>query len=254
MFGFGKRKPHASPPGVNTFGIKTRIAKSVGKDGHYKCGSVRALPSVNPGEVVLQATDGHQAVCLLTGGQMANARLVPPGVLPVKQLAQPVGIRLSDGQWESLDGKIAADRADAGESSFPKIGDALPVVGKQPFHETTAHAQQRCKTDKAHSMHVTVGIDIDLLRKAAESLGTTKLTLFVPVPVKDSARQSREIFVDKPIAMCPANKDADSKGIAVVMPLTPENGTSHYAKLRDIVVASEQRVPKSVQSEARRAG
>lgn len=254
MFGFGKRKPRPTPPGIHTFGIKTRIAKSVGKDGHYKCGSVRALPSVNPGEVVLQATDGHQAVCLITGGQMASPRLVPPGVLPVKQLAQPVGIRLTDGQWESLDGKIAADRADAGESTFPKIGDALPVVGRQPLHETPVHAERRRKTDQAHSMHVTVGIDIDLLRKAAESLGTTKLTLFVPVPVKDSTRQSRELIVDKPIAMCPANKDADSKGIAVVMPLTPENGTSHYAKVRDIVVASEQRALKPVQPVVRRAG
>lgn len=57
-------------------------------DGHHRCGSVRALPSVNPGEVVLQATNENQAVRPLTGGQMTSSRLVPPGLLSVKQLVQ----------------------------------------------------------------------------------------------------------------------------------------------------------------------
>ncbi len=54
------------------------------------------------------------------------------------------------------------------------------------------------------AMHVALGIDIDLLRIAAESLGTTKLTLFVPVPVKDANRKPIETFVNKPVAVCPA--------------------------------------------------
>ena len=249
MFGFGRKK--RTPPGTHCFAVKTRIGRSTGGDGKFRCGSVRALPSVNKDEVVLQATDGHQAACLLTNGQMTSPRLVPTGVLPTRQLPKPVGIRLLDGQWESLEGRVVLDKeGEGGEQAFPKLSDVLPVVGKTPFHETSVQAERRRATDPTQSIHVALGIDLELLRRAAESLGTMKLTLFVPVPVKDVNKKPADVFVNKPIAVCPANKDADGQGIALVMPLSPENGPAYYAKVRDVIVASELRAlnqPKPVQ-------
>lgn len=248
MFGFGSRKRTPSPSGLHCFAIKTRIARSVGKDGNYKCGSLRALPSVNPNEVIVQATDGHQAACLLAKGQMTTPRLVPAGVMPTKNLQQPIGIRLIDGQWESLEGRIVPDTEDVGsERNYPKIGDVLPVVSKTPYYETAVQAERRKATDSNPSMHVVLGIDLELLRKAAESLGTMKLTLFVPVPVKDVNRKPGETFVNKPVAICPAERSADNQGVAVVMPLTPDNGTAYYARVRDVIVASEKRALNPVQ-------
>lgn len=249
MFGFGKRKPRPLPPGPHCFGVRTRIGRSVSRDLKFKgkCSDVRALPSVNGDEVVLQATDGHHAACLLTKGRMVSPRLVPPEVLPSRQLQQPVGIRLQDGQWESLEGRIVPDTQDAGgERNFPKLGDVLPVVGKTPFYETAVQAERRKATDAAPSQHVALGIDLELLRKAAESLGTMKLTLFVPVPVKDVNRKPGETFVNKPVAVCPAHREAEGQGVAVVMPLTPENGVAYYTKVREVVVASEKRALNAV--------
>ena len=240
-------------PGAHCFGVKTRIAKAIGKNERYQCGAVRALPSVNKGEVVLQATDGQQATCLLTGGQMSSARLVPPEVLPTRQLTKPMGVRLMGGQWESLDGKSTPDRGQ-GSGTFPRLGDVLPVVGKHSFCETAAQAQRRRASDPSPSMHIVMGIDLDLLRKTAEALGTTKVTLLVPVPVKDAGKRSPETCVDKPIAVCPATRDADNKGIAVVLPLQPENGTSYYTKVRKIIAASEKRALERAKPSVRRAG
>lgn len=245
MFGFSSRKRTPIPSGLHCFAVKTGIAKSVGKSDKSKCGSVRALPSINKGEVVLQATDGHHAACVLASGQMSTPRLVPAGVLPTRPSAKPIGIRLISGQWESLEGRIVADTEGGNEAAFPKIGDALPVVGKTPFHETPIQAERRKATDAAPSTHVALGIDLDLLRKAAESLGTTKVTLLVPVPVKDPSQKPGETFVNKPVAVCPAQRDAQTQGVAVVMPLTPDNSAAYYTKVRDLIVASEQRaLPK----------
>ena len=246
MFGFGSRKRTPTPTGMHCFAVRTRIARSVGKDGKYQCGSLRALPSVNKDEVVLQATDVHQAACVLTKGQMTTPRLVPASVMPTKNLQQPIGVRLIDGQWESLEGRIVPDTEDVGgERQYPKIGDVLPIVGKTPFYETAVQAERRKATESNPSTHVALGIDLELLRKAAESLGTMKLTLFVPVPVKDVNRKPGETFVNKPLAICPAERSAEGQGVAVVMPLTPENGASYYTKVRDVVVASEQRALKA---------
>ncbi|MEX2215169.1 MAG: hypothetical protein WD768_13630 [Phycisphaeraceae bacterium] len=240
-----------SPPGIHDFAVKTRIAKAVGKDGRYACGSVRALPSVHKGEVILQATDGHQAACVMTQGQMNSARLVPTAVLPSRQVAKPVGIRLSDGRWEATDGKVAGDNPP--DIGFPTLIDVLPQVGKHPFFETKAQADQRKVHDPAPAMVVMLGIDLDLLRKSADALGTSKLTLFVPVPVKDPNQKPSEVHVNKPVAVCPASR-SDTNGVAVVMPLTPEHGTSYYSKVRETVVAAEKRAAKQTKPVIRRAG
>ena len=245
-------RPVPSPPGTHDFAVKTRIAKAVGKDGRYACGSVRALPSVHKGEVILQATDGHQATCVITQGQMNSPRLVPTTVLPSRQVAKPVGVRLSDGRWEATDGRVAGDNPP--DISFPTLSDVLPQLGKHPFYETKAQAEQRKVQDPAPAMAVVLGIDLDLLRKTADLLGTSKLTLFVPVPVKDMNQKPGEVFVNKPVAVCPASRTSETNGVAVVMPLTPEHGTSYYQKVRETVVAAEKRAAKQSTPVVRRAG
>ena len=267
MFGLTRKRagtrrpaPPSAPPseGPCAFGVKTRIGKTVGKNERYACRSVRALPSTRKDEVILQSTDGHQAACLLTRGQMTDARMVPPEVLPTRQLAKPAGIRLIDGRWESLEGRLAPDATTA-DISFPAMGDVLPVVGKHPYYETAAQAQQRRVSDPAASMHIVLGIDLDLLRKSSEALGATKLTLLIPVPVKDPNQRPGEVCVNKPVAVCPATRDPDLEGIAVVMPLAPENGTAYYMKVRETVAAAEKAIkrataPVSAQPRPLRAG
>ena len=252
-----------SPSGTHSFTVKTRIAKAVGKNGRYACGSVRALPSVHKNEVLLQATDGHQATCVLTQGQMSSSRLIPAGVLPTRQASKPVGVQLMGGRWESSEGATVEDAT--GDDSFPSLGDVLPQVGKYPFYETAVQADRRRTTDPALSMYLMLGIDIDLLRKAADALGTSKLTLLVPVPVKDVNQKPGEVFVNKPVAICPAIRDSETQGVSVVMPLTPEHGASYYTKMREMIAASEKAnakrqppvpvpVPMMARPQARQAG
>ena len=152
--------------------------------------------------------------------------------------------------------RTVEDKSEGG--SFPTMSDVLPVVGKQPFHETTAQARQRQLNDPAPHMMVTLGIDLDLLRKAAEALGTSKLTLFVPVPIKDTNQKPSEVFVNKPVAVCPAVRSDQAQGISVVMPLSPEHGTAYYNKVREVIAASEKLAAKHakplIAKPARQAG
>lgn len=73
-------------PGKCVFGVRTRIARAAGKDGQYPCGAIRALPAPPSNDhgdrVILQATDGHQATCVLSPGEMSGTRLIPADVLP----------------------------------------------------------------------------------------------------------------------------------------------------------------------------
>lgn len=120
MFGFGRKK--RTLPGTHCFAVKTRIGRSTGGDGKFSCGSVRALPSVNKDEVVLQATDGHQAACLLTHGQMTSPRLVPTGVLPTRQLPKPVGMRVSF-TWFGVRKTLTPQQKEQAAESFGAEGN-----------------------------------------------------------------------------------------------------------------------------------
>ena len=137
---------------------------------------------------------------------------MPAGVLPTENLQQPIGVRLIDGQWESLEGRIVPDTQDTGgERQYPQIGDVLPVVSKTPFYKTAVQADRRKRSDPTPSTHVVLGIDLELLRKVVESLGTMKLTLFVPVPVKDVNKKPGYTFVNKPVAIYRAERGADMR-------------------------------------------
>jgi len=229
---------------VNRFAVRTRLARAAGKDtSRYASSAIRALPSVNKDEAVLQATDGRQAVCLVTEGRMAESRLVPSSVLPTRRLRRSATIEKVNGDWRSTEGRLAEDEFGTGEGSFPPIADVLPAVHRRPYYETAAQAQRRREADSAvESVHVVLGVDVDLLRKTADALGTSRITMFVPVPVRSPAAKAGETYVNKPVPICPADGTGSATGVAVVMPLHPERANRCYEQVRRVVVESEQKV------------
>jgi len=239
------RKPRPPAPDnhkPHCFAIRTRIAKAAGEDGNYRLAAIRGLPSTDRGNVLLQATDGRQAVCLLTAGKMAGSRLVPTSVLPGRRLSSDVEVKLVDGQWQSSEGRIAEDIEEPGDGKYPPLAEVLPGVHKRPYYETRSQAEKRRKPDGSIvTPHVVLAIDLAMLTKVADGLGTSKLTLMVPVPVKGPDTPASEVFVNKPVCVCPAENHDQAQGIGVVMPLRPERANSFYEKLRQQVVEAERR-------------
>jgi len=236
---------------ANRFTLASRIARAVGKSSRYASDAVRVLPGAKPtktddGHVILEATDGKQAVCVMTPGHVERPRLVPAEVLPTRQLKRPAAIGLVDGQWQTSEGKLAEDRYAEGEHAFPPIADVLPQVGRKPHTETVKRAERRRQSgqagDAAAHDYVWMAVDLDVLRKTAEGLGTSKLAMFIPVPI---AGQPGDGCVTKPIAISPAMKEGQTSGagagVGVVMPLTPENGPRDYEAVRQAVVEAEKR-------------
>jgi hypothetical protein len=222
---------------TTTFSIQTRIGRAAGDDGRYSCGAVRALPAADPEQVVLEATDGKQAVCLVIPGTMSERRLVPTGVLPTRQLNRPATIALLGLQWQSSEGKLAHDQYGP-DASFPPVADVLPEVHPTPYAETPAEVQDRIERSGLRSTHVVLGIDVDLLRKIAEGLGTSKLTLMIPVPIVPEAKRG-EACVRQPVLACPCGDDGGQRGIGVIMPINPGNSLPYYSEVRQIVRDSE---------------
>lgn len=238
------RRNRTPPPGDGAgpyhFGVRTCLARAAGKDGRYKLSTVRALPTSKPDTVVLQATDGQQAVCLIAPGSMGSARLVPTEVFPKRQGAKGATVDLGDGHWRSSDGKTAPD-VHRDESVYPPIMDVLPKFGER---------------DKAPP--VQLGIDLTVLNKVSDALGTSKLTLFIPhasktpPPAPGSPGDPSTAdggFIKKPIAVCPATDEGKVRGIGVLVPLQPVNGVGFYMKVRRLVADAESRCkPKAVRA------
>ena len=228
--------------GVHSFKVRTRIAKAVGEDKRYKLNAVRALPSREKGKVVLQATNGQQAVCVLVPGRLSSPRLVPSKVLPGRQGGKEAVIELLGDQWRSSDGKTEPDEY-AGDSCYPALAEVLPEMTGKPFSikpGSNAKGVER----------MWLGIDLSLLTRIAQSLGTPKLTLMVPVPVRPAGDQNGELYVNKPVLICPATDEDKVRGIGVLMPLQPVNGTHYYMKVRRAVADAEQ----CLKPRARRSG
>ena len=228
--------------GVHSFKVRTRIAKAVGEDKRYKLNAVRALPSREKGKVVLQASDGRQAVCVLVPGRLSSPRLVPSKVLPGRQGGKEAVIELLGDQWQSSDGKTEPDEY-AGDSCYPALAEVLPEMTGKPFSikpGSNAKGEER----------MWLGIDLSLLTRIAQSLGTPKLTLMVPVPVRPAGDQNGELYVNKPVLICPATDENKVRGIGVLMPLQPVNGTHYYMKVRRVVADAEQ----CLKPRARRSG
>ncbi|MBI1338467.1 MAG: hypothetical protein GC164_16110 [Phycisphaera sp.] len=219
------------------FKVSSRIAQSAGSSGRYASDKVRALPTPDGERVILQATDGHQAVCVVEPGHMAKGSvLVPTQVLPTRKPAQAVTVRLERDHWESSEGKLAPA---VEEGSFPPIGDVLSDVST-----STSSASNPLNGNGHTGTHIALALDAEFLRKQALALGTTKLTLLIPLPVKShpgktSSEQELPV-VERPVCVCPATAEAGVEGIGVVMPLKPERSATYYRQLRQLVVESER--------------
>jgi len=219
-----RRRRNPPKGGPNYFGVRTRLAQSSGTNKRYKLGEIRVLPTRKKDTVVLQATDGQQAVCLITLGTMSRVRLVPADILPSRKNTEPVVVDVLNGQWQSSDGKTISDTY-ADDTSYPPFADVLPKFGYK---------------DKAPP--IRLGIDLVLLNKVADALGTSKLTLLLPDTDKTPAPGAPgEGYVSQPVAVCPATDEGKVRGVGVVMPLKPVNGASFYTKVRRIVVDAEAR-------------
>tara|TARA_R110002111_G_C5930798_1_gene366752 strand:- start:232 stop:804 length:573 start_codon:yes stop_codon:yes gene_type:complete len=185
--------------------------------------------------VILQASDGTQAVCVLARGKMDMPRLVPSQALPSKINADGTVVSLAGDEWRSSGGKTVPDKY-AGESGYPSVSMVLPKIN--------GHVK---------TPQIKLGIDLDALSKVAASLGTSKLTLFITPSRKSVSIEHRESFVNKAVAVCPATDEGKVRGVGVLMPLQPVNGVSYYMKARQVVVDAEDRCKSKVTSRPDRA-
>ncbi|MEZ6190035.1 MAG: hypothetical protein R3C45_01945 [Phycisphaerales bacterium] len=114
------------------------------------------------------------------------------------------------------------------KDGYPKITEVLPKfsprVSKPP---------------------IQLGVDVTLLNKLADALGTSKLTLFITDldkthPDKTTAGGTLNGgFVKKPVAVCPAHDEGKVRGVGVFMPLQPVNGLRFYETVRRLVAEAE---------------
>lgn len=216
-----------SPPTVHGFTIRSKLARAVGKDSRYASQHVLATPAAKSKGVILQATDGHQAVCLHRPGYLDLSTLVPVDVLPTRLSSKDVSVEITPHGWRSSEGRISPE-PDESDSSFPPVHDVLPVVNENPLALNPEQAAT------VGDRRVVLGLNVELLRKIAESLGTPKLSLMIPVP-REGSSAGQDAAVTQAVAICPATDEDDVEGIAVLMPLNPVRSTAYYNKLREIV-------------------
>jgi hypothetical protein len=245
--------------------IQTKLVKAVGDGSRYAAAAVRALPTppeappeaTPPPEddrtsrdlpsgdlpsgggggggsgIVLQATDGRQATCVLTQGRLSGPAVIPAELLPTRRL-RTAAVARHNGCWRSSEG----DRAPAGKlGTFPPVGSVLPVVDAQPYHHDATETRRRLQHHGSRC-HIAVGVDLTRLRKIADGLGTTQLTLMVAVPTRQPKQNAETVAVREPIAVCPADHGTD--GVAVLMPLQPKRAHGYYRTVRQMVLDAEQ--------------
>jgi len=158
--------------------------------------------------------------------------LVGPDVLPTRERSNFTHIQLAHGAWQSSEGRLAP--LTDGATNLPQLGDVLPKV-QQVLDQDKLQTGKGIKPGQP--VHVMLGINVDLLRKQAEGLGTSKLLLFIEVP-KGLPKDGEAVAVNKPIAVAPA-VDEGVAGVGAVMPLTPSRDHRNYEKLREAVVDAE---------------
>jgi hypothetical protein len=229
----------AGPSGGGGFVVRTAIARAVGSLSRYCSDAVRALPVPRErigragvgdveGEVILEATDGKQATVLIVEGDLASPAIVPTQVLPTRQLTKPVHVHCVHGQWQSTEGKVAPRRTDE-DASFPPIGDVLPAMAGPV---------------------VTLAVDISLLKKIADSLGTMKLALLIPL---GSYRAGESYAVNRAIGVTGADQSG-VKGVAAIMPVNSAPGiVEHFEAVRQQVRKAESAKTQAASSLQRSA-
>ena len=219
--------------------VRTPIGRACGgAPTRYALDHVRALKAKDG--VVLQATDGHQAICQIATGSVRNTRLLPPQVLPRRQNRSEVTIRRGREGWVSSEGRLAEADPEAAKRPYPPVAETLPPVAPRPAHETPAQVDQRTRKGGPANVHITLGLDVDLLKKTAEALGSTKLALLVPIPVRQDRQPLDQVCVDKPLGVCPVEGEEPADGLGVLMPVKVEGIPTRYEKLRRRFVEAEQ--------------
>jgi hypothetical protein len=206
--------------------VPTAIARATGESRRYALDCVRVLPTRCG--VLLQASDGRQAVCVFTQGHVSDSALLPSKLLPVQARHLPASVEIHRGHWRARDGSPVP--APAG--GFPPIADVLPAVDAR---------------------FVTVSLDVDQLKKVAAVLGTAKLTLMLQPGDRHN--------VEKPVAVMPAERGDPTyrggtsatpgatgtpeasgvDGLGVVLPLITNVVIEDYARARDAVLQAEKR-------------
>lgn len=220
-------KPDTVSVGPSRCRIPTLIKRATGTSERYALSAVRALPLRYRGRrsandpafrhnVVLQASDGHQAVCVLTEGAIERPTLIPGEVLPTRQADRNSAVILDGNEWRSKNGE-AAESIDS-DNPFPPLGSVLP---------------------KTHPDTTAVAINIDRLRRVAAGLGTDNVTLLVPIAKKTPGKPKDPAMVRDPIGVCAAGKD-DTEGVAVMLPVECERSHAYYNRVREAVVKAEQ--------------
>jgi hypothetical protein len=225
-----RRETSSKPDATHGHGVRCRIPtlikRATGASERYALSAIRALPLRYRGKrpndpafrhnVVLQASDGHQAVCVLTEGAVEEPVLIPGDALPSRLADRMAGVTLDGKIWKS---KNAEDVPALDEGSqFPPIGPVLPEM----WPDTVA-----------------VAIDVDRLRRVAAGLGTDSVTLLVPRPKKTPGKPKSPPAVRDPIGVCAAGKD-DTDGVAVMMPVDCERSQTYFKRVRDAVLRAEQ--------------
>lgn len=212
------RKPKLTPsPRGDGFTVTSRLTEATGNHGHHALDYVQALPGPRSNTVVLQASDGHQAVCLVTPGELDQAAFLPRRLLRNMKTTEDLEVRRTPDGWSSSNGQSAKP---SDPQRFPDIAEALPQF-----------SSRRDADD-----HLSLSVDVSLLVKITEALGTSKLNLLVPKP------DAGEATVSKAIAVCPATKPEGRSphGVAVLMPCTADQGVKYYRKVRRDVAAAEK--------------
>ena len=247
--------PQAAPgTAVEHITLCTPIGRACGgSPTRYALDHVRALAAGD--HVILQATDGHQAVCLIARGRLRSTHLLPPRILPTRRVRTEVTLRRGREGWISTEGRLAEADPDSAAKPYPPVAQTLPAVATRPAYETAAQAQQRTGKGGPPNMHIALGIDIDVLRKLAEGLGSTKLTLLVPIPIRPPrppGQRADQVCVDRPIAACPLDPDSGVEGIGVIMPIRTERAAAQYEKLRQRILQAEQGLDKAASRNGRK--
>lgn len=211
------RKQKVKPPlHGDGFTLTSALATATGESGSYALDQIRVLPGPKSGKVVLQASDGHQAVCLVAPGTIDQAATLPRLLVKNFRTAEPLQVRRDPKGWTSSNGQTVPAAAC---EHFPRVAEALPKFSVR----------------REGDDHFALGLDVSLLTKISDGLGTSKIALLIPKP------DAGESTLTKPIAVCPATKPTKDAphGVAVIMPYKPEQGVKYYRRVRRDIVAAE---------------
>ena len=75
-------------------------------------------------------------------------------------------------------------------------------------------------------------------------MGTTKLTLIIPLPVVAPSGHAYEMMVNQTVSVVPATSENDAAGLAVFMPLKPEHATDYYRHMLQMLKTAETKAKR----------